>query len=63
MRKGRWAVVAVELYGLLQAGAQPAADGGPALARAIVGDQAVSYCHGVERVFDVGLLKSARTPI
>ena len=40
-----------------QAGAQPAPDRGPALALAVVGDQAVGHRRGVERVFDLALLE------
>jgi hypothetical protein len=39
--------------------AQPAADRGPRLPLAIIGDQPIAFGRSVELVFDVGLLKRA----
>jgi hypothetical protein len=42
---------------LLQAGTEAAADRGPTLALAIVGNQAVRFCRAVELVFDISLFQ------
>src|SRR5207244_8024808 len=52
-----------QVYVLGQSSAEPAPDRGPALPLAIVGDQAIAFSRGVERVFDVPLLeRTGRDP-
>jgi hypothetical protein len=50
---------ASRVFGLLQTFTEPASDRGPALALAVVGDQAVAHRRGVEAIFDIGLLERA----
>ena len=60
--RGAW-FIGVEVFGLLQAGIQPASDHGPALALAVIGEQAIRPCRRVQRVLDLGLLeRSGRDP-
>jgi len=56
--------VGVQVDGLPQACCEPAADGGPALALAIVGDQPIRFGRGIQRVFDLALVERAgRDPL